>query len=117
MMAAATISACFPALKGADHGLSFAKAVDFTKIASEPNSEKKPRRFKSKALVIRNSSSGSETIELQPASEGSPLLGIIFFSYSMIPLEKDNHCHILACRCSIKCFPEKFRGSHFYMEI
>ncbi|KAI0510216.1 hypothetical protein KFK09_010817 [Dendrobium nobile] len=73
MMVAGTISTCFPTLKGTDYGLSFAKTVDFAKIPADLNS-KKSWHCKSKVLVIRNSSSGSETVELQPASEGSPLL-------------------------------------------
>nr|AHN91473.1 4-hydroxy-3-methylbut-2-en-1-yl diphosphate synthase [Dendrobium officinale] len=73
MMVAGTISTCFPTLKGTEYGLSFAKTVDFAKIASDPNS-KKSWHCKSKVFMIRNSSSGSETVELQPASEGSPLL-------------------------------------------
>ncbi|KAL0918444.1 hypothetical protein M5K25_010453 [Dendrobium thyrsiflorum] len=73
MMVAGTISTCFPTLKGTDYSLSFAKTVDFAKIAGDPNS-KKSWHCKSKVFVIRNSSSGSETVELQPAPEGSPLL-------------------------------------------
>ena len=72
-MATGTIPASFPSLKGRDSGLSFAKSVDFTKVAYVPNSQ---RRRSQKVLVIKNLNSGSDTVELHPASEGSPLLGI-----------------------------------------
>lgn len=73
-MASGTIPASFPSLKGRDSGLSFAKSVDFAKVAYVPNSQKrKSRKFKAFS-VLQNSNSGSDTVELQPASDGSPLL-------------------------------------------
>lgn len=55
------------------HGLGFAKTVNFTKIIPTSNS-RKHRCLKSNVQRIVNSSSGSDTVELQPSSEGSPLL-------------------------------------------
>lgn len=73
-MAAGTIPASFPSLAGRDSGLSFAKSVDFAKVAYVPNSRwRKSRKFKTFS-VLQNSNSGSDTVELQPASDGSPLL-------------------------------------------
>ena len=60
------------------HGLGFAKTVNFTKIIPTSNS-RKHRCLKSNVQRIVNSSSGSDTVELQPSSEGSPLLGICTF--------------------------------------
>nr|AJA32314.1 chloroplast 1-hydroxy-2-methyl-2-(E)-butenyl-4-diphosphate synthase [Narcissus tazetta] len=73
-MASGSIPASFPSLRSRDLGLSFAKNVDFTKVAYVSNSQR--RKFpKVKVFsVIMNSTSGSDTVELQPASEGSPLL-------------------------------------------
>ncbi|XP_072964435.1 4-hydroxy-3-methylbut-2-en-1-yl diphosphate synthase (ferredoxin), chloroplastic [Typha angustifolia] len=72
-MAAGMVPASFPGLKTRDCSLSFAKSVDFTKVSCAPG----PRRIKSpstKVSAIRNSNPGSDTVELQPASSGSPLL-------------------------------------------
>ncbi|XP_074565020.1 4-hydroxy-3-methylbut-2-en-1-yl diphosphate synthase (ferredoxin), chloroplastic-like [Curcuma longa] len=61
-------------LRASDRSFGFVKNVDFAKIARAPEQ----RRIKSQgriASVIRNSSkSSSEIVELEPASEGSPLL-------------------------------------------
>lgn len=73
-MATGTIPASFPSLKSRDSRLSFAKSVDFTKVAYVPNSRRKCSKIKSFS-VVNSSSSGSDTAELEPASEGSPLLG------------------------------------------
>ncbi|KAK8925902.1 hypothetical protein KSP39_PZI018175 [Platanthera zijinensis] len=73
MMAAGTIASTFPSLKGFSCGLNFGNRADFVKFASYPDS-KKTGRLKSKVLVVTNSSSESDTVELQPVSEGSPLL-------------------------------------------
>ncbi|KAG0474610.1 hypothetical protein HPP92_014296 [Vanilla planifolia] len=73
MMAVGNIPARFPSLETGDHGLRFIKSVDFVKVASFSVS-KRFAHNKSKVSLIRNSSSGSDTVELRPASEGSPLL-------------------------------------------
>ncbi|XP_075485530.1 4-hydroxy-3-methylbut-2-en-1-yl diphosphate synthase (ferredoxin), chloroplastic-like [Primulina tabacum] len=71
-MAAGTVPASFTGLKSRDHhGLGFGKISDFIKVSDL-------RRIKfrqTKVTVIKNStSSAPETIELEPASAGSPLL-------------------------------------------
>ncbi|CAA6655240.1 unnamed protein product [Spirodela intermedia] len=63
-MAAGTVQTSLPTLKtGANHGW----------IACAPTS-KRNRSWRSNAQRIVNSSSGSDTVELQPSSERSPLL-------------------------------------------
>ncbi|XP_008807336.1 4-hydroxy-3-methylbut-2-en-1-yl diphosphate synthase (ferredoxin), chloroplastic [Phoenix dactylifera] len=71
-MAAGTVPA-FPGLKTRDCGLSFAKSIDFARVSCVPG----PQRLKfrrAKVPVMRNAISGSDTVQMQPASEGSPLL-------------------------------------------
>lgn len=73
-MAAGTIHGSFTSLKSRDSGLSFTKSIDFARVSYVPNSQRrKPQNVRSFSL-IKNSNSGSDTVELQPASEGSPLL-------------------------------------------
>ncbi|PKA59219.1 4-hydroxy-3-methylbut-2-en-1-yl diphosphate synthase, chloroplastic [Apostasia shenzhenica] len=72
-MASGTISASFPSLGSKGFGLSFANSIDFAKVLPVPDN-RRTRARRSKVLVIKNSSSGSDTVELQPASEGSSLL-------------------------------------------
>lgn len=74
-MATGTVPTSFTGLKNKDHGLGFSKSMDFVKICDLQRV--KFSRTKVSVNVITNSSSGSEIAELQPASEGSPLLGII----------------------------------------
>lgn len=80
-MAAGAVQASISGLKTRDHGLSFVKSVDFVKVTCLPSQRIKSQR--ENISVIRNSNQGPETIELQPTSEGSPLLGILslFFEY------------------------------------
>ena len=73
-MAAGALSASFSGLKGRDSGLGFAKSMDFVKVSDL----KRIKSGRTRVSVIRNSNPGSEIAELQPASEGSPLLGIRF---------------------------------------
>lgn len=76
-MATGTLPASFPGLKSRDSGLGFAKSVDFVRVCDFRKFKSGRRRF----AVIRNSSNSSSDIaELQPASEGSPLLGILFLT-------------------------------------
>ncbi|OVA10147.1 4-hydroxy-3-methylbut-2-en-1-yl diphosphate synthase [Macleaya cordata] len=72
-MASGVLPASFSGLKSKDNALSFTKSVDFVKVSSLQRINKSHR---TKILsVIRNSNSdGSEVAQLQPASEGSPLL-------------------------------------------
>lgn len=69
-MATGTVPASFMELKSREHGLGFGKSMDFVKVSNL----QRVKFGRSKVLVIRNSSSGSDVAELQAASEGSPLL-------------------------------------------
>ncbi|KAJ8616003.1 hypothetical protein MRB53_035375 [Persea americana] len=71
-MATGTVPASISGLKTRDHGLSFSRSVDFVKVTCLPSQKIKSQR--DNISVIRNSKQGPETIELQPASAGSPLL-------------------------------------------
>lgn len=74
-MATGAVPTTFTSLKSKGHGLGFTRNVEFIKV-----SELDRIKFRrTKVSVIRNSSSGSEIVELQLASEGSPLLGISSF--------------------------------------
>ncbi|XP_078172032.1 4-hydroxy-3-methylbut-2-enyl diphosphate synthase [Carex rostrata] len=69
----ATVPASFPHIKACDGGSRLTKIVDFTKVsfARGPQRVRKPSI---KLSVARNPNSGSDTVELEPASDGSPLL-------------------------------------------
>ncbi|XP_057954982.1 4-hydroxy-3-methylbut-2-en-1-yl diphosphate synthase (ferredoxin), chloroplastic [Malania oleifera] len=70
-MATGAVPASFSGLKSWDPSLGFAKSADFVKVSDFFQRVKSHRR---RVLVIRNSNPGSDIAELQPASEGSPLL-------------------------------------------
>ena len=73
-MATGAVPASFSALKCRDSNLGFGGSMDFVRVSDV----KRVKSGKAKILVIRNSSgAGRDIAELQPASEGSPLLGII----------------------------------------
>ena len=76
-MATGAVPTTFTSVKSKGHGLGFTRNVEFVKV-SEMDRVKFRR---TKVSLIRNSSSGSEIVELQPASEGSPLLGISLFPF------------------------------------
>lgn len=80
MAAAGFAPASLPSLRSGESGLGFAKSVDFTKVAFAADSRKIVSiSRRTKAPSITNSAgSGSDTVELEPASQGSPLLGIHF---------------------------------------
>ncbi|XP_043700619.1 4-hydroxy-3-methylbut-2-en-1-yl diphosphate synthase (ferredoxin), chloroplastic [Telopea speciosissima] len=69
-MATGTVPASFSGFKTTDNGLSFTKSVNFMKVSDL----RRPKYLRTKVLVIRNSNLGPEIAEMQPASEGSPLL-------------------------------------------
>ncbi|KAA8550404.1 hypothetical protein F0562_002088 [Nyssa sinensis] len=69
-MATGAVPASFTGLKSRDHGLGFAKSMDFVRVSDL----QRVKFRRTKVSVIRNSNPGSEIAELQPASEGSPLL-------------------------------------------
>ncbi|VAI46751.1 unnamed protein product [Triticum turgidum subsp. durum] len=54
-------------------GIGFTKSVDFAKVLSVPGALR-TGSSRGRALVVRSSSTESDTMELEPASEGSPLL-------------------------------------------
>lgn len=73
-MATGAVPTTFTSLKGKDQGLGFGKRTDFVKV-----SDLQRIKFRrTKVFTIKNSNPGSDIAELQPASEGSPLLGIIY---------------------------------------
>lgn len=69
-MAAGTVPASFTGLKSNENGLGFAKSMNFIRVSDLQRVKFRRTKFS----VIRNANPGQETIELQPASEGSPLL-------------------------------------------
>ncbi|MQM09920.1 hypothetical protein Taro_042804 [Colocasia esculenta] len=82
-MAAATVpaAASFPGLRAGEEHRFGTSSVDFAKIARSPDSRGRTRSHgaawrRATAIVSRatNSSSGSETVELEPSSEATPLL-------------------------------------------
>uniref|UniRef100_A0A2P2M3H3 4-hydroxy-3-methylbut-2-en-1-yl diphosphate synthase (ferredoxin), chloroplastic n=1 Tax=Rhizophora mucronata TaxID=61149 RepID=A0A2P2M3H3_RHIMU len=64
-MATGVVPTSFTGLRGRDSSLGFAKSMDFVKVCDL----KRTKSSRKKITIIRNS-----TVELQPASEGSPLL-------------------------------------------
>lgn len=71
-MASGAVPASFPGLKSKDSGLGFAKRMDFVRICDL----KRTKTGRTRISVIRNQNPSQDTAQLQPASEGSPLLGI-----------------------------------------
>ncbi|RZC83646.1 hypothetical protein C5167_046427 [Papaver somniferum] len=72
-MASTVVPTSFYGLMSKDNALSFAKSVDFVKVSNLKRINKSLRG--KNVSVIRNSSSdGYDVAQLQPASEGSPLL-------------------------------------------
>ncbi|WCJ41030.1 4-hydroxy-3-methylbut-2-en-1-yl diphosphate synthase (flavodoxin) [Euphorbia peplus] len=69
-MATGTVPASFTGLKTRDSTLGFAKSLDFVRVSDL----KRIKSGRKKISMIRNSNPGPEIIQLQPASEGSPLL-------------------------------------------
>lgn len=70
-MATGAVPASFTALKSRDQLLRFGKTKDFVRIS---DLKRVDFRRKTKAFVIQNSNPLSDVAELEPASEGSPLL-------------------------------------------
>lgn len=71
-MASGTVPTSFTGLKSREKGLGFSKSMDFVRVS---NLQRVMFR-RARVLVIKNSNPGPETVELQPASEGSQLLGM-----------------------------------------
>lgn len=70
-MATGTVPASFTGLKSRENGLGFAKSMDFVQVSDL----RRVKFRRAKVSVIKNSNPGPETVELQPASQGSQLLG------------------------------------------
>ena len=71
-MASGIIQAPICHVKNKNFELGFVKDVDFVKISNVKRVHKSPR---SKFCINNSSNPGSDIAELQPASEGSSLLG------------------------------------------
>lgn len=86
-MATGAVPASFTGLKSKDHrGLGFGKSSDFVRVSNL----QRVKFGRSKVSVIRNSSNPSrDTVELEPASEGSQLLGIPCFSILVCSLKSE----------------------------
>jgi (E)-4-hydroxy-3-methylbut-2-enyl-diphosphate synthase len=60
-----------------DGGFGFTRTVDFAKVMSAPGTGAvRTSSSRGRAPVAKSSSTGSDTMELEPSSEGSPLLGM-----------------------------------------
>ncbi|KAF8663069.1 hypothetical protein HU200_055663 [Digitaria exilis] len=58
-----------------DGGIRFTRSVDFAKVLSIPgDGTMRTGSSRGRVLVAKSSSTGSDTMELEPSSEGSPLL-------------------------------------------
>jgi (E)-4-hydroxy-3-methylbut-2-enyl-diphosphate synthase len=77
-MATGVAPAPLPHVRVHHGGVGFTRSVDFAKVLSAPGAgTMRASSSRGRALVAKSSSTGSETMELEPSSEGSPLLGII----------------------------------------
>lgn len=73
-MATGFVPASCSTLSIRDSSLGFVKSLDFVKFC---DMKKRSKYVRTEVSVIRNSNSSQDIVELQPASQGSPLLGII----------------------------------------
>jgi (E)-4-hydroxy-3-methylbut-2-enyl-diphosphate synthase len=74
-MATGVAPAPLPHVRVRDGGIGFTRSVDFAKVLSVPSvSTMRTGSSRGRALVVKSSSTGSDTMELEPSSEGSPLL-------------------------------------------
>lgn len=77
-MATGVAPAPLPHVRVRDGGIGFTRSVDFAKVLSVPGvGTTRTGSSRGRALVAKSSSAGSDTMELEPSSEGSPLLGMI----------------------------------------
>lgn len=87
----------FSTLKGRDLSLGFARSMDFARISDLKIMKSGRKKFS----VIRNSNPGQDIAELQSASPGTPLTGILFlmllcfFALHLIICLNGNHCFSL----------------------
>jgi len=74
-MATGVAPAPLPHVRVRDGGIGFTRSVDFAKVLSVPGvGTMRTGYSRGRALVVKSSSTGSDTMELEPSSEGSPLL-------------------------------------------
>ncbi|KAI3983359.1 hypothetical protein MKX01_013426 [Papaver californicum] len=73
-MASTVIPTSFTGLMSKDNALSFTKSVDFVKVSSLQRVNKSLRGKKNVSVIRNSTSDGYDVAQLQPASEGSPLL-------------------------------------------
>ncbi|PWZ20355.1 hypothetical protein Zm00014a_001110 [Zea mays] len=74
-MATGVAPAPLPHVRVRHGGVGFTRSVDFAKVLSAPGAgTMRASSSRGRALVAKSSSTGSETMELEPSSEGSPLL-------------------------------------------
>jgi (E)-4-hydroxy-3-methylbut-2-enyl-diphosphate synthase len=75
-MATGVAPAPLPHVRVRDGGIGFTRTVDFAKVMSSPSTgTMRTSSSRGRALVAKSSSTRSDTMELEPSSEGSPLLG------------------------------------------
>ncbi|TVU29358.1 hypothetical protein EJB05_20922 [Eragrostis curvula] len=74
-MATGVAPAPLPHVRVRDGGIGFTRSVDFAKVMSAPSTgTMRTNSSRGRTLVAKSSSTGSDTMELEPSSEGSPLL-------------------------------------------
>ncbi|CAL4886847.1 unnamed protein product [Urochloa decumbens] len=74
-MATGVAPAPLPHVRVRDGGIGFTRSVDFAKVLSVPGiGTTRTSSLRGRALVAKSSSTGSDTMELESSSEGSPLL-------------------------------------------
>nr|CAB3472037.1 unnamed protein product [Digitaria exilis] len=75
MAATGVAPAPLPHVRMRDGGIRFTRSVDFAKVLSIPgDGTMRTGSSRGRVLVAKSSSTGSDTMELEPSSEGSPLL-------------------------------------------
>lgn len=82
-MAAGAVPASFTGLKSNENVLGFTKSMNFVRVSDL----QRVKFRRTKVSVIRNAIPDQETIELQPVSEGSPLLGRYCRASSTLPFK------------------------------
>ena len=70
-MATGAVTASLSGLKMRESRSGFGKSVDFVRICGT----KRIKSGRKRISMIQNSNNGPEIVEIQPVSEGSPLLG------------------------------------------
>jgi (E)-4-hydroxy-3-methylbut-2-enyl-diphosphate synthase len=74
-------------------GIGFTRSVDFAKVLAVP-ATLRSGSSRARALVVRSSATDSDTMEMEPASEGSQLLGIIISSHALLSFHVKLNIHV-----------------------